>query len=68
MSLKIFHIIFVILTVLTSAFVAWLFFGFYGKSQSVSYLASGVIFSVLTLALLVYGVWFYKKLKKIPLA
>jgi high-affinity Fe2+/Pb2+ permease len=64
MSLKIFHIIFVILAVLTSGSVAWLFFGFYGKSQLQSHLLSGILFSALTVALLVYGVWFLQKLKK----
>lgn len=61
MSLKQFHIVFIVMAVMLSAgFAAWAFTR-YQPPASVMWM--GVISSLVTLALMVYGVWFFKKLK-----
>jgi len=61
MSLKQFHIVFIVMAVLLSAgFAAW---AFTRHPVELEVLVMGVISVVATLSLMVYGVWFLKKLK-----
>ncbi|NJK93495.1 MAG: cytochrome C oxidase subunit IV family protein [Blastochloris sp.] len=67
MSLKTFHIIFITLALLSCAGLIWLFLGFERDFPGSGYQAYAIFFSFLSVALLGYGVWFLKKLKKHPL-
>ena len=65
MSLKAFHIFFIILsTLLAVAFGFWAIDDF-GRSASRVYLALGVGSFIASGVLLVYGVWFLRKLKHV---
>ncbi len=64
MSLKIFHIVFITLSVVLSAGLgAWGIQG-YMANGSIQGLVLGVLFFVMGAALLVYGVRFWKKMKE----
>ena len=66
MSLKAFHIIFIIAsTILTTAFGIWALRQFSSDEGSATDLALGVISLVLTAALVCYGRYFLRKLKHI---
>jgi hypothetical protein len=65
MSLKAFHLIFVTVTVLASALVALLGFRAWSDSQAVVDLSTGIGGVVGVVVMLVYGVYFLKKLKRI---
>ena len=66
MSLKAFHIIFVIVsTLLMAGLAVWGFRRYFSPEGSPVDLAWGIGSSVATIALLVYGRYFLKKLKKI---
>ncbi len=65
MSLKTFHIFFIILsTLLAVAFGVWAVDD-YGRSRSGIHLALGVGSFIASGALVVYGVWFLRKLKNV---
>ena len=66
MSLRIFHIVFVIVCVGFSASVALWCFRDYAAERSPTALALGVIFTVTGVALVVYGTKVYGKLKDLP--
>ena len=61
MSLKYFHIVFIIMSVLLSAgFAAWAFTRYQAE---VGVQVMGGMSAVITVGLLVYGFWFLKKFK-----
>jgi len=61
MSLKQFHIVFIVMAVLSSlGFAAWAFTRFQAES---GVMLMGGISAVVALGLMIYGVWFLKKLK-----
>lgn len=65
MSLKAFHIVFVVIsTMLTLSFGAWSIREFRAAGD-MAFLVSGVFSFVLTVALLIYGRWFLRKLQGI---
>ncbi len=65
MSLKAFHIFFIILsTLLAVAFGVWAVDDF-GRSGSMVHLALGVGSFIASLALVGYGIWFLRKLKHV---
>lgn len=66
MSLRIFHIIFVILTVALSLFVAAWGLREYSATRSTSGLAMGVVFLACAGALAFYGVRVWRKLRDLP--
>jgi len=67
MSLKIIHIVFIILATLMCAFCSLLFFGYYRNSGVAIWMWTGLITLAGTVGLPVYGVLFLKKLKKLNL-
>jgi len=68
MSLKAFHIVFVLVsTALMALFAVWAFRE-YATSKGTLELALGIIASISILVLLVYGKWFLRKIKDRGLA
>jgi cytochrome bd-type quinol oxidase subunit 1 len=66
MSLKFFHVVFVTTaTVLSLAGAHWAF-QIYQQSQRLEMKVVGVSSILIAVALLVYGVWFYRKLQTHP--
>lgn len=66
MSLKAFHIVFVILTTVLSLFVALWGIREFAQQKSVSGLALGLVFLAAAIALMVYGRKVWAKFKEIP--
>ena len=66
MSLRAFHIVFVIVTIVLSLFVALWGIREYSQEQSVSALALGLLFLVTAVALMIYGKKAFTKLKELP--
>jgi TRAP-type C4-dicarboxylate transport system permease small subunit len=66
MSLRVFHVVFIIVCVAFSLFMAIWGVTEYRNAQTSTTLAVGIIFGFATVALLVYGVKAFKKLKDIP--
>ncbi len=63
MSLKHFHVIFIAIAMLACAgFGAW---ALVKEDVSTATLVTGVFSLVLAVVLLIYGVWFYRKSKKV---
>ncbi|HEX3618934.1 MAG TPA: hypothetical protein VHU16_01035 [Candidatus Udaeobacter sp.] len=67
MSLKAFHIVFIIFSTLlalgTAAWCAWVDF----VEGAPIYLAGAIASFVVAIALMVYGFWFYRKMKRLRL-
>ena len=66
MSLKAFHIVFVILTTVLSLFVALWGIREFAQQKSMSGLALGLVFLATAIALMVYGRKVWAKFKEIP--
>ena len=66
MSLKAFHIVFVIVTTVLSLFVALWGIREFAQQKSTGGLALGLVFLAAAIALMVYGKRVYAKLKEIP--
>jgi DNA-binding transcriptional regulator of glucitol operon len=66
MSLRAFHIIFVIVCVALAVFVGTWGIREYQREGSTGGLALGIIFIVSAVALVIYGVRVFRKLKEIP--
>jgi heme A synthase len=66
MSLRAFHIIFVVVTVVLSLFVALWGIRQYSLERNVEALVLGLIFLVTAVGLMVYGKKAYGKLKELP--
>ncbi|HEX7153326.1 MAG TPA: hypothetical protein VF618_17705 [Thermoanaerobaculia bacterium] len=66
MSLRVFHILFVIVCVALAVFVGAWGIAQYTRAGSTSGLALGIIFLVSAAALVVYGVKVFRKLKEVP--
>jgi uncharacterized PurR-regulated membrane protein YhhQ (DUF165 family) len=66
MSLKAFHIVFVIVTTVLSLFVALWGIREFAQQKSVGGLALGLLFLATAIALVVYGKRVYAKFKEIP--
>ncbi|PYQ27496.1 MAG: hypothetical protein DMF56_20305 [Acidobacteria bacterium] len=66
MSLKVFHIVFVIVTTILSLFVALWGIREFAQQKSTGGLALGLVFLAAAIALMVYGKRVYAKLKEIP--
>ena len=65
MSLKAFHVFFISLSVATAwGFAAWLIDG-YGKSHDIVQLLGGIASILAGAGLVVYGVYFLRKLKHV---
>ena len=67
MSLKHFHILFVTISTLLVLWLSWLAWGMYRTQAGTLHLALALLASASTIALVVYGVWFWKKMKKLIL-
>ena len=67
MSLRGFHIVFVTLTTLMCLFMAVWSFGFAPRDAGPMALVLGIIGVIGTIGLPVYGVYFYRKAKKLVL-
>jgi hypothetical protein len=66
MSLKVFHIVFVIVTTVLSLFVAMWGIREFAQQKSTGGLVLGLVFLAAAAALMVYGKRVYAKLKEIP--
>lgn len=66
MSLKVFHIVFVIVTTILSLFVAMWGIREFAQQQSTGGLVLALVFLAAAVALMVYGKRVYAKLKEIP--
>ena len=66
MSLKAFHIVFVIVTVVLSLYVALWGIREFAQQRSTPGLALGLLFLATAVALMVYGKKAYAKLKELP--
>jgi uncharacterized PurR-regulated membrane protein YhhQ (DUF165 family) len=66
MSLRAFHIVFVIVTVALSLFVAMWGFREYAHEQSTGALALAILFLVTAVVLVIYGKKVFAKLKELP--
>jgi len=66
MSLKVFHIVFVIVTTVLSLFVALWGIREFAQQKSTGGLALGLVFLAAAIALMVYGKRVYAKFKEIP--
>ncbi len=66
MSLKAFHIVFIVASVGLSAFVAVWGIQDYSRTSDTSHLTIGVASIVLGVVLLWYSTWFVRKLKSLP--
>jgi hypothetical protein len=65
MSLKAFHIFFIAVSILTAfGFGVWLIHG-YTESENVGQLIGGIGSIVVGAGLIVYGIWFVRKLRKV---
>ena len=66
MSLRIFHIVFVVVSVLLALFVSVWGIRAYMMTKEASWLALGILFLASGCALIVYGQRVYRKLKELP--
>jgi uncharacterized membrane protein YhdT len=66
MSLRAFHIVFVIVTVALSAYIALWGITAYTRSHNTGALGLGILFLFTAVALIVYGKKAYAKLKELP--
>jgi predicted membrane protein len=66
MSLKAFHIVFVIVTTILSLFVALWGIREFAQQRSTGALVLGLVFVATAVALMVYGKRVYAKFKEIP--
>ena len=65
MSLKGFHIVFITFSTLLALGAAWWCLRVNQEAGAPVYLAGAVICSLAAVALVVYGVWFYRKMKRL---
>lgn len=65
MSLRIFHVVFIIASIVLSLFVAVWALREYQATHSVSALALGIVFVVAGIAMVAYGRRWFKKLKEL---
>ena len=61
MSLKDFHTIFIIISILTTAFFGYWALTYYMHGSSISYLITAIVSFAATLGLCIYGFLFLKK-------
>jgi len=66
MSLKVFHIVFIVLTTVLSLYVALWGIREFAQQKSTGGLALGIVFFVMAVGLMVYGKKAYAKFKEIP--
>lgn len=66
MSLRAFHIVFVVVTVILSLYVALWGVREYSQEQSLGALALAIIFLVTAVCLMIYGKKAYGKLRELP--
>ena len=66
MSLRAFHIVFVVVTVILSLYVALWGIREFSQERSVGALALAIIFLITAVALMVYGKKAYGKLRELP--
>ena len=66
MSLRAFHIVFVIVTVALSLFVTMWGFREYAHEKSIGALALAILFLVTAVVLVIYGKKVFTKLKELP--
>jgi len=64
MSLKYFHILFIIASIGLCFFFAWWAFGEYQEKQSPGYLITAAVSFLISVGLIVYAVKFAKKIKE----
>ena len=65
MSLKGFHIVFITFSTLLALGGAWLCLRVNGLEGSPGYLIGAAICLAAAVGLVIYGVWFYKKMKRL---
>ena len=66
MSLRAFHIVFIVVTVVLSLYVALWGIREFAREQNTGGLALGILFFLTAIALMVYGKKAYGKLKELP--
>jgi uncharacterized PurR-regulated membrane protein YhhQ (DUF165 family) len=66
MSLRAFHIVFVVVTIVLSLFVALWGIREFSEDRNASALALGILFLVTAVALMVYGKKVARKLRELP--
>jgi hypothetical protein len=65
MSLRLFHLFFIAVSVVLAAFCAAWAVGMYRSGHQISYLAAGVACAVAIAALIAYGVAFQRKTRRL---
>ena len=65
MSLKQFHIVFIICSIICAAFFAYWSFAQYSRQESIFYLISGIIAAASVIGLCIYEISFIRKTKAI---
>ena len=66
MSLKFFHIFFIILSILLAlGFAYWAINGYFTDDHGIGMLLGGIVSIVIGVGLIVYGKYFLKKLKNV---
>jgi len=66
MSLRAFHIVFIVVTIALSLYVALWGIREFTEERSVSALALGLLFAAMAVALMVYGKKTFTKLRNLP--
>jgi hypothetical protein len=66
MSLRVFHIVFVVVAAVLSVYVSAWGFREFNRSQSATGFVLGVLFLATTVALAIYGPKVFRKLKELP--
>lgn len=66
MSLRVFHIVFIVLSIVLSLYVALWGIRVFSQDQSAGALALGVVFLCAAVGLMIYGKKTYRKLKELP--
>lgn len=66
MSLRVFHIVFIVVTIVLSLYVALWGISQFQAERNVSSLAVGILFLCAAVALMVYGKKTFRKLKELP--
>jgi quinol-cytochrome oxidoreductase complex cytochrome b subunit len=66
MSLRVFHIVFIIATIVLSLYVALWGIREYTQDRNGTALTLGVVFLLMAVALMIYGKKAFRKLKELP--
>lgn len=66
MSLRVFHIVFIVVTIVLSLYVALWGISQFSQERNAGALALGILFLVAAVGLMIYGKKTFRKLKELP--